>query len=190
MKRTVALSSALVISMTAMACGGETAEEAPADAPATEAPAAPAGPAAMDWVTTDDAAKTVTVELIAGEDATNNNWNFNGHANGNATVTVPAGYTVTINFTNRDPNMAHSAGVVAKPAGPWSATPDVTPAFAGAMTSNPTSMTDATLNGESETITFTAETAGEYALACFVPGHATSGMWNNSTVTPAAPAEL
>jgi len=186
MKRTVALSSALVFSMMAIACGGDAPEEAPApEAPAPEAPA-PTAPAAMDWVVTDDAAKTVTIDLVAGEDATNNNWNFNGHANGNATVTVPAGYAVTINFTNRDPNMAHSAGVVAKPAGPWSATPDVTPAFAGAITSNPASMTEATLNGESETITFTADAAGEYALACFVPGHATSGMWINFTVTPAA----
>lgn len=178
MRRTLALSSALVFAMTAIACGGDTAEEAP---PVVETAPAPAS-AAMDWVTADTTAKTVTITLVAGQDAANNNWNFNGHANGNATVTVPTGYAVTINFSNNDPNMTHSAGVVAKPAGPWSATPDATPVFAGAVTSNPTSMTDATKNGASETITFTAATAGEYALACFVPGHATSGMWINFNV--------
>ena len=184
--RTFSLSTALVLAATAIACGGgEPAEEAPV----AEAPAAPAPAPAMDWVTSDDAAKTVTINLVAGQGTANNNWNFNGHANGNATVTVPTGYTVTINFTNMDPNMAHSAGVVAKPAGPWSATPDATPVFAGAMSSNPTSMTDATTSTEpAEAITFTAATAGEYAIACFVPGHATSGMWINFTVADGATA--
>ena len=183
--RNFSLSTALVLAATAIACGGgETAEEAP---PAEAMAPAPAP--AMDWVTSDDAAKTVTITMVAGQGTANNNWNFNGHANGNATVTVPTGYTVTINFTNEDPNMAHSAGVVAKPAGPWSATPDVTPAFAGAISKNPTSMTDATKVGDpAEALTFTAATAGEYALACFVPGHATSGMWINFNVVDGATA--
>ena len=188
MRRTVGLSSALMLALSAIACGGgseEATETPPAETPAA-APAAPAP--ATDWVTGDAAAKTVTINLVAGEGTANNNWNFNGHANGNATVTVATGSTVTLNFTNQDPNMAHSAGVVAKATGPWSATPAATPIFAGAITSNPTSMTDATKTGASETITFTADKAGEYALVCFVPGHASAGMWINFTVADGATA--
>ena len=191
MRRTAGLSTALVFALGAIACGGNETEEAiETEAPADSAPVAAAPTTgAMDWLRTDDAAKTVTMDVVAGKDATNNSWNFNGYANGNATITVPTGYTVTITFSNNDPNMAHSIGATAKVAGPWPATPAATPAFAGAMSSNPTSMTDATTKtGGPETITFTADKAGEYALVCFVPGHAAAGMWVNFTVTDGATA--
>ena len=100
---------------------------------------------------------------------------------------MPEGYAVTINFTNNDANMAHSIGVTAKPTGPFSATPSVTPAFEGGMSSNPASMTDATKKDATEVVKFTAATVGDYTLACFVPGHATSGMWINLKVVAGAP---
>jgi plastocyanin len=183
MRRTQGITSALLFASSIAACGGgeEPAEE---EVPAAEAPAptAPAPTGAADWITIDEAANTVTLDIVAGRDGTNNNWNFNGYANGGYTVTVPQGATVTINFTNNDANMGHSIGVSEKPAGPWPATPAPTPAFAGGISSNPTSMTDSTMNGETETITFTADRAGEFALICFVPGHATAGMWINLSV--------
>ena len=188
MRRTVGLSSALVLALAATACKSkETAEAPPPDTTTQMAAPAPTGPA-TDWVTSDAAAKTATMDVVAGKDATNNNWNFNGFANGQATVTVPTGYKVTINFSNNDPNMAHSIGVAAKAAGPFSATPDPKPVFAGGVSSNPTSMTDATKKGATETVTFTADKPGEYALLCFVPGHAAAGMWINFTVADGATA--
>ena len=181
MTRSQGITSALLFALSVAACGG--GEEAPQGAaPVTETPVteAPAGAAA--GIQIDSAAHTVTLDIVAGSDATNNNWNFNGYANGNYTVEVPQGATVTINFSNNDANMGHSIGVANKPSGPWPATPDPTPVFDGAVTSNPTSMTESTMAGESETITFTADTAGEYALVCYVPGHATAGMWINFNV--------
>ena len=50
-------------------------------------------------------------------------------------------------------------------------------AFEGAISANPTSMTESTMPGEQEQITFIASTAGEYTVACFIPGHAATGMW-------------
>ena len=191
MTRSQGITSALLFALSVAACGG--GEEAPEEAPPAEAPAPePAPTGAADWITVDSAANTVTLDIVAGRDGTNNNWNFNGYANGGYTVTVPQGATVTINFSNNDANMGHSIGVANKPTGPWSATPDPTPVFDGAISSQPTSMTESTMNGESETITFTADTAGQYALVCFVPGHATAGMWINFNVEAggaAAPAE-
>ena len=172
---------ALLVVLVSAACGGGD-EGADAGVPSAEAPSAPT-PVAADWIQVDVAANTVSMTVVAGQDATNNNWNFNGHANGNVTVAVPVGSTVTIEFSNNDARMGHSIGVSTRPSDPWSATPDATPVFAGAVSSNPTSMTESTVAGESETLTFTG-TVGEYALVCFVPGHATAGMWINFDVVP------
>jgi FtsP/CotA-like multicopper oxidase with cupredoxin domain len=181
MRRTFVLGSALLFTLSAVACGG--GEEA-ANPPAVESAVAdPMMAFAADWLQVDSTAETVTLDVIAGKDASNNYWNFNGYANGNVTIIVPEGYAVTINFSNDDPNMAHSIGVTQRSTGPFSATPIPTPAFPGGMSSNPTSMTDATKTGAMETITFTAAIAGDYALVCLVLGHATAGMWINLRVT-------
>jgi uncharacterized cupredoxin-like copper-binding protein len=44
-------------------------------------------------------------------------------------------------------------------------------------------MIDATTPGEEETIQFVAERAGQYALVCFIPGHAAVGMWTYFNVS-------
>jgi uncharacterized cupredoxin-like copper-binding protein len=49
--------------------------------------------------------------------------------------------------------------------------------FEGAITENPQSMIDGVMPGESETITFVADAAGNYSLVCYVPGHSAVGMW-------------
>jgi len=186
MKRMFALSTALLVTLAASACGGgDDAGEEPgaADTPSTEgtAPAQPgdtgAGAQAGEmpsWFRVNG--NQVEIDLVAGSTPDNNYWNFNGGTNGSITINVPEGAQVTINFRNDDPNMAHSAGIA-----PFTASPPASPAaesvFEGAITSNPTSMTEATMTGQSETITFTAGQAGEYALLCYVPGHAVSGMW-------------
>jgi sulfocyanin len=126
------------------------------------------------WFTMDGT--NVSMDIIAGATDRGNYWNYNGVQFGEMTITVPVGANVTINFSNEDPNMAHSIGV--SPGFDTApAMVEATPVFDGAMSSNPTSMTDATLPGQSETITFTASEAGEYTLVCYIPGHAVSGMW-------------
>ncbi len=184
MKRTSILSLVAVL----VACGGgEPADEAPASAPAA-APAQSAAPAMgemsmPEWFQMDEANQTVHLTITAGLTDAKNYWNFNGATDGKMAITVPAGYSVTIDFVNNDPNMAHSLGVVAAMSGTPSATPSPEPVFAGAVTSNPTSMMDGTMPGQSETIMFTADTAGEYSLLCFVPGHAATGMWIHFNVS-------
>src|SRR5688572_7494509 len=110
MRRTAALSTGLVLTLAAFGCGGgeEAETEAPAEAPPAEAPAPAAAAGMPEWYQVDHTARTVNLTVTAGLDATNNNWNFNGGANGNVTITVPEGYTVNMTFTNRDAAMAHS----------------------------------------------------------------------------------
>lgn len=156
------------------ACGGggdqEMAEDQAADA------AAPA-PMMPDWMTVDTATRTVNLTVVAGQTAVNNHWNFNGYFNGDATITVPQGYTVRVTFRNQDPAMAHSLAIVNGVGGyaPQIAASAV--AFAGAVTANPGDLTAATQPGRSETISFTAGAAGDYGMVCLIPAHAVAGMW-------------
>ena len=105
--------------LVAVGCGGGGDGAASGEAPATEQPAATEAPAASlsvpDWMSVDEAGKTVTLEIIAGKDDSNNRWNFNGYSRGNGTIVVPAGYDVVINFRNDDPNIAHSICVDSGP---------------------------------------------------------------------------
>lgn len=167
------------------ACGGgEPASEAPATEAASQpAAAAAAAPAAADWFQIDEASQTVTLNLVAGSTTDNNSWNFNGFYNGNATVTVPEGYTVNVNFSNSDANMAHSVGVDERTGNFPPNMADPTPVFAGGISADPTSLTSATMPGESESFSFVADAAGEYTLVCYIPGHAVTGMWIHFNVS-------
>jgi len=186
MKRFLSTGLAGLLSFALVACGGGEADagsDSPAPAPAAPPAAAPAAaPSAAavgaDWVIVDEAARTVTINLIAGETTENNSWNFNGFANGEATVVVPEGFTVTINFSNADAANVHSVAVLDAPSGtPPVMFDGVSPVFDGAITSNATSMMEATANGQSESISFTADAAGDYALMCLIPAHGATGMW-------------
>lgn len=189
MKRFLTTGLATAFSLALIACGGADAgADSEADTAATAATpmpppapaAAPAGGGTLSdaaWVTVDDEARTVTIDLVAGQTDANNHWNYNGHTNGDATVVVPEGYEVTINFSNEDPVNFHSAAILEARASYPAMFDSPSPVFEGAITSNATSMTEATASGESETITFTAGAAGNYALVCLIPAHATQGMW-------------
>lgn len=136
-----------------------------------------------EWMLVDDAAKTVTLDIVAGMTGANNNWNFNGLTTGEATIVVPEGYAITLNFTNKDPAMTHSVGVSTMEATWPPMFTTVTPVFPGALSKNPTDMASSTMPGESETLTFVADKAGDYALVCYTPAHAVTGMWIGFTVS-------
>lgn len=189
LRQSLSTATALVFAFTVAACGGEQAgtqdggEQQQADGEQAAEQTAQSGQqdggelTVPDWMSVDEDAGTVTLELVAGETDANTSWNFNGHHSGDATVVVPEGYEITIEFDNQDQAVAHSVGVDEQVGGYPATFDEVTPAFDGAVTSGAAKMASATQPGESETITFTASEAGEYALVCYVPAHATQGMW-------------
>ena len=176
MKRTTTLSLLVALA----ACGGgepaQDAPETPAAAPAEAAAPALSEMTMPDWFHVDEAGKTVHMTITAGLTDALNHWNFNGYVKGEATITVPEGYTINIDLVNNDPNMAHSLGISTVTSG-FGAMLDQSVAFAGAVTADPTSMTDATMPGETESISFVADKAGNYSMACLIVGHAATGMW-------------
>ncbi len=179
------LATLLSLNLILVACGGGGDADSSAEEPAAEpapAPAANAGPSmpggAMtmpDWYSYDEGSNAVEITLTAGQTSRNNYWNYNGAINGEIAVTVPVGATVTINMVNNDPAMAHSVGVSREMANFAMVNPE--PVFPGSITDNPQSMTQGGLPGETQTITFTPDEAGDYTLVCFVPGHSAVGMW-------------
>lgn len=175
------------------ACGGGDAPDAgastsqpaaaaaaPAAQPAANTGAMPAAPTGAmtipDWYSVDNDARTVNMTITAGATPDNNYWNFNGAIKGALAITVPEGYTITIELVNQDPNMVHSVGIQRDFTNPMlPPTPD--PVFEGAVTPNPQSMIDGTMPGQSATIQFVADAAGNYAMICYTPGHTALGMW-------------
>ena len=175
--------AALLVTTFVVACGGgEQADTAAQQAGGGDAMGA--GAMSMpDWMRVDTAARTVTLDIVAGQTTANNSWNYNGHFSGNATITVPQGYQVTITFRNNDPAIAHSLGITDQVGTYPAQFTNPQPVFAGAMSTNPTDVMNATKPNATETIRFTTATAGQYAMVCFVPAHATAGMWVRFTVS-------
>lgn len=169
------------------ACGGGDAPDSGSDgapaaspppaAPVSAMPAAPTGALTIpEWFAVDNDAQTVSMTITAGSTPDNNYWNYNGAIKGEQAIVVPEGYTVTIELVNQDPNMAHSVGIQADYNDPM-LPPPPTPVFEGAISPNPQSMIDGTMPGESATITFVADTAGNYTMVCYIAGHTALGMW-------------
>ena len=145
-----------------------SASAAPAPRPS------PAGGQAIDttWLKIDAEKKTATFQLIAGLTGLNGALNFNGYRDGGLTLTVPVGWNVVMEFSNRDGDLPHSAEVIDTvtplPPGP------VDPAFPRAVTIRLSQGLDA---GQTDDIRFVANRAGSFVIFCAVPGHGLAGMW-------------
>jgi FtsP/CotA-like multicopper oxidase with cupredoxin domain len=186
--RTIAFAAALALGLTACG-GGGGGEEAPEAAPSTEmapaaAPAAPAETFGMpDWMEVDNDDKSVEIHLTAGLTPDNNHWNYNGYYGGRGGITVPLGYTIHIDFVNQDPAMAHSFGIEMPQATYPNQITEMNLVFPDAHSTNPLSMTTATMPGTEEDHSFVADQAGDFVMLCYQTGHAATGMWIDFTVS-------
>jgi sulfocyanin len=144
-----------------------------------------AGSAVRDtttFMTVDAAAKKVSLRLYAAYGSENGGMNFNGGSRGNQTITIPLGWTVHIDFQNKDA-IPHSA-ILLPDHMPLPMQPD-NPAIARAYTKDVTAgiPTDGT-----DPMDFTAQPAGNYLIVCGVPGHGPSGMYIKFVVSADAKA--
>jgi hypothetical protein len=139
-------------------------------------PAAPAtarqGNVDPTWLAFGTAGKTVRFHLIAGLTGLNGALNFNGFRDGQLTLVVPLGWQTEIDFRNHDGVLSHSAEVIA----PQTAPPALPggPAIPRAFTLN---LAHGLPSEATDDMRFTAQPAGEYLIACGVPGHGAAGMW-------------
>lgn len=124
------------------------------------------------WLQVDSAKKEVTFSLSAALGGDNSGMNFNGSHEGAFTLTVPVGWTVILNFTNRDGGQGHGVDLVPYQLPVIDGV--VAPAIAGAATD---SGGVGLPPGTKKTLRFVATPAGKYILRCSVSGHSMMGMW-------------
>jgi hypothetical protein len=149
---------------------------APAAAPTTPADDPQAGATQDSPLKYDAATNTVTFELIGGPTG----FQFNGHASGSATLTVPPKANMVMNFVNKD-GTPHSAEVISGQG------PLPNAAVDAAL---PRAYTNQVLQGlpqeGSDVMRFQVPESGTYRIFCGVPGHGLSGMWIWLKIDPAA----
>ncbi|HYM90426.1 MAG TPA: sulfocyanin-like copper-binding protein, partial [bacterium] len=127
-------------------------------------------------------AHTVQLTLIGGKTQAAGGYNFNGYADGQLVVTVPLGWTVTVQFENAA-SPPHSVAVL--PYSDPQPAEGTRPAFPGATTPN---LQGGIPRGARATFSFVASRPGTYEFACGVAGHAIAGMWATLIVSPTATA--
>ena len=129
-----------------------------------------AGIGEADFLRLGDKPQMVKITLVTAFNETNSWLNFNGYSHGRASYTIPKGWTVEVTLINPSP-APHSAVVVERDK--WRNVRVGDPAFRGACTPNP----DVGISSSKATFSFTASEAGEYAICCGVPTHASGGHW-------------
>lgn len=126
---------------------------------------------------------SVDVTIVAGKNASDGGFDFNGYQKGAMTVTVPTGWQVVVHFENAH-TTPHSLVVLPSGAHQQSA-PSGPAAFSGAATKN---LAMGLPKGSKETLTFEVSKAGTYEFVCGVPAHAVVGMWDIMVVSATANA--
>ncbi len=129
-----------------------------------------AGITEADFLKPGSKPKSVKLVVIATYTAANYGMNFNGYSHGKILYKIPAGWTVEVTFINPSP-IPHSLLVVEKD---MLKKPQMgAPYFEGGGVPKP----EQGLAFAKADFSFTADEAGEYALACGFPAHAANGHW-------------
>jgi sulfocyanin len=157
----------------------ETAHSAPSVAQADSR--GPGDTKVNQFVSYNAASKSVSIALFAAINSAQGGFNFNGGSSGNQTITVPLGWKVHFDVHNDDA-IPHSAILIADqtpvPNGP--STPAIPRAYTDHLSDGLAPQTG------NDTMDFTAAPAGNYLIACGVPGHAPSGMYIRFVVSATA----
>lgn len=139
----------------------------------------PEGPVRVnEFLTYDGRSHTVSLQLIAGYNGLNGSLNYNGATNGSHGLDIPTGWRIHVAVTNRDADLQHSAIVVQKILPPPIEPSE--PAFPDAALPP---LAEGLREDQTGTLDFVADRAGQYMIACGVPGHAQAGMWLQLAVT-------
>jgi sulfocyanin len=174
MRSMIDLAGLVLLALLPLQGGDPTGTEAHLPAPAVQADSG------SKWVSYDASTKTVTFQLAAGAPGGPGPFNFDGYSNGKATLVVPPGSNVVMNFVNDDAT-PHSAEIIPD----QDPMPNMggDPAIPGAYTDD---LTQGIPEFGKDVIRFTAPASGSFRIFCGVPGHGLSGMWIRFRVDPSA----
>ncbi|MDB5077399.1 MAG: hypothetical protein JWO42_3578, partial [Chloroflexi bacterium] len=131
------------------------------------------------WMYVDAKRQHVVIMMVAAAKPTKNGFNFDCYDNGKENFIVPQGWTVDWIFSNASA-LPHSAGLVTQPK---SGAQPIVLGLAPIETANALQGINAK---QEQYISFNTVTTGKFYLACLVPGHIQSGMWDVFTISPTA----
>ncbi|HSP10619.1 MAG TPA: sulfocyanin-like copper-binding protein [Candidatus Dormibacteraeota bacterium] len=118
------------------------------------------------FIRVDSGQRSVVVILVAGYPAGDYQFNYNGYGNGALVLSVPVGWTVTVQCENHG-TVPNSCSVVR-------GRQDAAPIEPGWSTPDPTRGLDP---GQSASFEFNPTQTGSFRIASLVDGNEASGMW-------------
>jgi hypothetical protein len=124
------------------------------------------------YIRSDAANRAVVVTLVAGYPASDFQFNYNGYGSGALIVTIPVGWSATIQCENHG-TVPNSCAVVA-------GARDTAPIQPAWSTPNPARGLDP---GQSASFEFVPVSTGSLRIASLVDGSEASGMWADLEVT-------
>jgi len=133
------------------------------------------------WMYTSPQTHHVIIQAIAATTGANAGFNFDGYYKGQATFTVPTGWSVDLEYANLAA-LPHSVGITSNTTGQpkleyFGFAPVLSRnAFAG------------NVGKDTQLLGFRADHSGTFYMVCLVPGHLQSGMWDKFVVSPTAKA--
>ena len=154
----MSLPTFLLAALVAMAAGG-ACDPLTGTGPGTQ-------PNPAQYIRVDRSARSAIVTLIAGYPATDFQFNYDGYGDGSLVLTVPVGWSVTVQCANHS-TVPNSCAVVADAR-------STAPMEPGWSTQDPQRGLDP---GQSGSFTFTPSRTGSYRIASLVGGSEASGMW-------------
>jgi hypothetical protein len=128
------------------------------------------------------ATKTAVLEMVSGATPANSGFSYDGYYNGQANFTIPVGWSVILDFSNRS-GTPHSLLLTKSLKGQL--VPAALPGqIAPAATPNP--IRGLSGAGLTQQLTFLTRVPGKYYVTCGVPGHVQAGMFDYLTVSTTA----
>ncbi len=121
----------------------------------------------------------VIIQTIAAATGANAGFNFDGYDKGQATFTVPNGWSVDLEYANLAA-LPHSVGITSNTTG---APKLETFGFAPVLSRNAFA---GTIGKDTQLMGFRADHSGTFYLVCLVPGHLQSGMWDKFDISSTA----
>jgi PQQ-dependent dehydrogenase (methanol/ethanol family) len=132
------------------------------------------------WTWANVAKKIAVFQVIAAQTGVNTGFNYDGYANGRATFTVPAYWSVYIEYKNMA-GLPHSVAVA-----DGHMAPAKVEYFGGIFPAESANANLGIVTPNWQLLSFNADHPGHFYLDCLVPGHLTSGMWDNFVISSTA----
>jgi outer membrane protein assembly factor BamB len=137
------------------------------------------------YVYVNAAQRKAVFQVIAAATPTNSGFNFDGYAKGQANFVIPAGWSATLEFSNKSA-VPHDVAITKSLQVPLTPVAPIAGAAPVAIPGPTTLARGLTATNGTVADGFGSNVPGQFYLVCGVPGHVQAGMWDRLTVSATA----